>query len=54
MPKSNGYNAVMVVVDRLSKIRHFIACRDTTSTEELAELYILNVGKLHGLPDSIV
>ena len=54
LPESNGYNAIMVVVDRLSKMRHFIPCRDTDTAKDLAELYILNVGKLHGLPDSII
>jgi len=54
LPWSNGFNAVLVVVCRLTKMRHFIPCRDTTSSQDFAQLYVDNVFRLHGLPTSIV
>lgn len=54
LPLSNGYDAIMVVVDRLTKMRHFIPCHGTCDAEEAARLYTLHVWKLHGLPRSIV
>lgn len=51
---ARGYNAIMVVVDRLSKDRHFIPCNTTMGAYELAMLFIRDVWKLHGLPDSII
>lgn len=54
LPASRGHDAVMVVVDRLSKMRHFMACKGTCDSEEAARLFTENVWKLHGLPTTIV
>ena len=47
-------NCIMVVVDRLSKDRHYIPCNTKMKASELARLFCRDVWKLHGLPDSIV
>lgn len=44
----------MVVVDRLTKERHFIGCLSTMTAEELAWLFVKEIWRLHGCPDSIV
>ncbi|KJZ69785.1 hypothetical protein HIM_10824 [Hirsutella minnesotensis 3608] len=44
----------MVVVDRLSKDRHFTPCRTKMKAYDLAMLFVRDIWKLHGLPDSIV
>lgn len=52
-----GNNAIMTVVDRFSKRKHFIACRATdagTGTEAMVSLFLEHVWKLHGLPESII
>jgi hypothetical protein len=54
LPESGGYNAILVVVDRLTKMSHFIPCRDSCTAEEVALLYRDSVWKHHGLPASIV
>ena len=54
LPESNGFNACLVVVDRLTKMAHFIATNDTVTSEGLAILYRDNVFKHHGLPTSFV
>lgn len=52
--KSHGFDCIMVVVCRLSKMRHYIPCLTTDSTDDLTDLFIRHVWKLHGLPDHLV
>ena len=54
LPWSKGKNAILVVVCRLTKMRHLIPCRDTTTAEELAQIYVKHVARYRGLPRSIV
>ena len=51
---AQGYDAILVVVDRFTKMGHFIPTTEKTSTEGLARLFRDNIWKLHGLPDSII
>jgi len=54
LPLAQGYDLILVVVDRLTKIVHFIPTTEKTSAEGLARLFRDNVWKLHGLPESII
>jgi transposase InsO family protein len=54
LPNSKGYDAIWVVVDRLTKMRHFVPCSTTIDAEELANLFITHIFRLYGLPDAIV
>jgi len=54
LPLAQGYDVILVVVDRFTKMGHFIPTMERTSTEGLARLFRDNVWKLHGLPDSII
>jgi transposase InsO family protein len=54
LPISTGYNSILVIVDRYSKMAHFIPCSEESSAEDVANLLISNVFRLHGLPDEIV
>ena len=54
LPIAQGYNLILVVVDRLTKMVHFIPTTEKTSAEGLARLFRDNVWKLHGLPESII
>ena len=54
LPWSNGCDAILAVVCRLTKMRHFIPCQETTSTDQLAGLFVRHIFRLHGLLDSIV
>ena len=54
LPLAQGYDSILVVVDRFTKMEHFIPTTEKTSAEGLACLFRDNVWKLHGLPDSII
>jgi len=51
---AQGYDSILVVVNRLTKMVHFIPTTEKTSVEGLARLSRDNVWKLHGLPESII
>ncbi|KAK4384513.1 Transposon Ty3-G Gag-Pol polyprotein [Sesamum angolense] len=54
LPKSEGKDCILVVVDRLTKYAHFIALTHPFSTESVARTFIDSVYKLHGLPVNII
>ncbi|GJU94658.1 putative reverse transcriptase domain-containing protein, partial [Tanacetum coccineum] len=51
---ANGYDAIWVIVDRLTKSAHFLAMRETDPIDKLARLYIKEVVTRHGVPVSII
>jgi transposase InsO family protein len=54
LPESNGYDSILVVRDRTSKMVHLLPCHTTITASETAELYINNVTKHHGNPEKIL
>jgi IS30 family transposase len=49
-----GYDSIWVIVDRLTKVAHFILVKTTHSGAKLAELYISRIVCLHRVPKKIV
>ena len=49
-----GNNAVMVLVDSLSKMAHFAPCKKKLSTKDCTRLFIKEVVRLHGWPEVLV
>jgi hypothetical protein len=50
----SGYDSIWVIVDRLSKVAHFIPVKTSYSGPQLAELYMLRIVYFHGVPKKIV
>jgi hypothetical protein len=54
LPKSQRYDSILVVIDKFTKYAHFIPLSHPFTALQVAQAYMENVYKLHGLPDSIV
>jgi hypothetical protein len=50
----SGYDSIWVIVDRLTKVSHFIPVKSTYSGPQLVELYMSRIVCLHGVPKKIV
>ena len=54
LPLAQGYDAILVVVNQLTKMVHFIPTTEKMTAEGLAKLFRDNIWKLNGLPKSII
>uniref|UniRef100_A0A8C6XG21 ribonuclease H n=1 Tax=Naja naja TaxID=35670 RepID=A0A8C6XG21_NAJNA len=54
LPLSYGFTTVLVVVDMLTKMAHFIPCRALPTARTTARLFVKHIFCLHGLPDRVV
>ena len=54
LPKSEGYSVILVIVDRLTKYAHFLPIKHPYTAISIAKLFLDNIVKLHGMPQSIV
>ncbi|GJU01651.1 putative reverse transcriptase domain-containing protein [Tanacetum coccineum] len=50
----SGHDTIWVIVDRLTKLAHFLAMREDYCIERLARLYIDEIVTRHGVPVSII
>jgi hypothetical protein len=54
LPLSHGSSVILVVVDRFTKYGHFIALTHPFIASKVAQVFLANVLKLHGMPTTIV
>jgi hypothetical protein len=54
LPKSEGKNVIMVIVDRFTKFAHFILLSHPYTVIDAAHTFINTIYKLHDLPTSII
>ena len=48
------HDAIWVIIDQLTKSAHFLAIRITTTMDQLVEIYLKEIVRLHGVPISII
>ena len=51
---SCGYDSVMVVVDKNTKLSHFIPTKETIDSQDTALLYLHHIWKHHGTPNEVI
>jgi transposase InsO family protein len=54
LPQCKNHDTILVVVDRFTKMAHFIPCNEKCYSAERAKLILSNVIKFHGIPDDII
>ena len=55
LPKmARGFGSIFVVVDRFSKMTHFIPCFRTFDATHVVELFFHEIMRLHGVPSTVV
>ena len=54
LPESNKFMAIVVFVDKLTKMVHLAGCKKEVTTMEYAHIFVDNVFQLHGLLEVII
>jgi len=54
LPKSGGHDTIMVVIDRLTKMSHFIPCSNDLDAQQFANLFMKEIVRLKGQPHDII
>ena len=54
MPVQGDFDAICTVVDKATKMCHFIPCSEKISAKQVAKLYWQFVGRLHGIPSVLI
>jgi len=54
LPKSDEYDTILVVIDRLTKMSHYIPCSKDLDGRQFANLFMKEIVRLHGLPHDII
>jgi hypothetical protein len=54
LPLSSSANCILVVVDKFTKFAHFLPIRHPYTAASVAKVFLEQVYKLHGMPQSIV
>ena len=54
LPRSDGFDTIWVIVDRLPKYNHFLPLQHPFNAKGLARFFVKEIIRLHGIPKSIV
>jgi hypothetical protein len=54
LPPSNSFDAIIVFINQLSKMSHFVPCNTTLDSKGWALLFRDNIFRLHGLPSEFI
>ena len=50
----NQNDSIMLVVDKLSKVAHFIPVKTTYKAANIADIFLKQIFRLHGIPKVII
>ncbi|GJP69722.1 hypothetical protein CLOP_g722 [Closterium sp. NIES-67] len=53
-PTTSSHDAILVVIDKFSKMGHFIPTHTTARTEETAQLFVRHIISQHGIPTTLI
>ena len=53
-PIHQGMDTICTVVDKATKMCHFLPCSEFISAKQVAKLYWQHVGKIHGIPSVLI
>ena len=53
LPESEGFNAILVVTDKFTKVPHYLAAQTTCTAADVGIPYMKEICRLHGLPRHI-
>ena len=53
-PSPEGHNFIWVIIDRLTSMVHLVALKTSVTAVEVAEKYLKEIVRLHGIASSIV
>ena len=55
LPKvSGGFDSIFVVVDKLTKVAHFLPLRTSATAADVAPIFVKEIVRLHGVPTRII
>lgn len=54
LPKSEGYDVIMLVIDKFTKYAHFLALAHPYNVVQVAKMYFNQIYRLHGLPQALI
>jgi len=54
LPESEGFNTILVVTDRFTKVQYYIPAKTTWTASDVAAIYINKIWRLYGLPKHII
>jgi len=54
LPVSHGFNALLTITDKFTKASMLLPCKDTTTAEDTAKLYLNRCYSVYGLPAKVI
>ena len=54
LPESDGYDTILVVIDRLTKMSHFISCKKDLDARQFTTLFMQHIARLHAISRDII
>jgi hypothetical protein len=54
LPSSRNFDAIFIIVDRLTNMAHFVSCKKIIIEEKTTRLFVDNIYQYRGLPNDII